>query len=145
MTQSLTLLRALLRVQMTALGMWMTRQTSTAKKKKRNFGTVGMTILWMFVGLSFMVMFGSVFGMLAEPFHAMGFDWLYMTLAFLMCSMFMLLGTVFLAKSMLFEAKDNALLLAMPIPPTIVLCARMISLYFMNLLWGSFVIVTALV
>ena len=133
MKQSLTylhaLLPALLRVQMTALGMRMTRQTSTAKKKKRgsgSAGTVGMAILWVFVGLSFMVMFGSVFGMLAEPFHAMGFDWLYMTLAFLMCSMFMLLGTVFLAKSMLFEAKDNALLLAMPIPSTIVLCARMI-------------------
>ena len=148
MKQSLTLLRALLRVQMTALGMRMTRQTSTAKKKKRgsgSAGTVGMAILWVFVGMSFMVMFGSVFGMLAEPFHAMGFDWLYMTMAFLMCSMFMLLGTVFLAKSMLFEAKDNALLLAMPIPPTIVLCARMISLYFMNLLWGSFVLVPALV
>ena len=145
MTQSLTLLRALLRVQMTALGMWMTRQTSRAKKKKRSAGTVGMAILWVFVGVSFMFMFGSVFGMLAAPFHAMGFDWLYMTLAFLMCSMFMLLGTVFLAKSMLFEAKDNALLLAMPIPPTIVLCARMLSLYFMNLLWGSFVIVPALV
>ena len=80
MTQSLTLLRALLRVQMTALGMWMTRQTSTAKKKKRGAGTVGMAILWVFVGVSFMFMFGSVFGMLAEPFHAMGFDWLYMTL-----------------------------------------------------------------
>ncbi len=148
MKQSLTLLRALLRVQLPALGLWMTRQTSTAKKKKRGFGsagTVGMAILWVFVGLSFMVMFGSVFGMLAEPFHALGFDWLYMTLAFLMCSMFMLLGTVFLAKSMLFEAKDNALLLAMPIPPTIVLCARMISLYFMNLLWGSFVLIPALV
>ncbi len=145
MKQFLTLLLPLLRVQMTALGMRMTRQTSTAKKKKRGLGSAGMAILWGFVGLSFMVMFGSVFGMLAEPFHAMGFDWLYMTLAFLMCSMFMLLGTVFLAKSMLFEAKDNALLLAMPIPPTIVLCARMISLYFMNLLWGSFVLVPALV
>lgn len=145
MKQFLTLLLPLLRVQMTALGMRMTRQTSTAKKKKRGLGSAGMAILWGFVGLSFMVMFGSVFGMLAEPFHAMGFDWLYMTLAFLMCSMFMLLGTVFLAKSMLFEAKDNALLLAMPIPPTIVLCARMISLYFMNLLWGSFVMVPALV
>ncbi len=145
MKQFLTLLLPLLRVQMTALGMRMTRQTSTAKKKKRGLGSAGMAILWGVVGLSFMVMFGSVFVVLAEPFHAMGFDWLYMTLAFLMCSMFMLFGTVFLAKSMLFEAKDNALLLAMPIPPTIVLCARMISLYFMNLLWGSFVLVPALV
>ncbi len=141
MKQFLTLLR----VQMAALGLWMTRQTSTAKKKKRGFGSIGMAILWVFVGLSFMFLFGSVFIMLAEPFHALGFDWLYMTLAFLMCSMFMLLGTVFLAKSMLFEAKDNALLLTMPIPPTTVLCARMTSLYLMNLLWGSFVLIPALV
>ena len=109
MKQFLTLLLPLLRVQMTALGMRMTRQTSTAKKKKRGLGSAGMAILWGFVGLSFMVMFGSVFGMLAEPFHAMGFDWLYMTLAFLMCSMFMLLGTVFLAKSMLFATSEASI------------------------------------
>ena len=137
--------KTLLRVQMTHIGMWMTRQTSTAAKKKPGGGGIGMAILWGIAGLSFMLMFGMVFGVIAEPFHGMGFDWLYMTLALLVCSMFMLIGTVFLAKSMLFEAKDNAQLLPMPIPPSVILLARMTSLYLMNLLWGSFVILPALV
>ena len=83
--------------------------------------------------------------MIAEPFHELGLDWLYMTLAMLICSMFMLLGTVFLAKSQLFEAKDNAQLLTMPIPPSVILLVRMTSLYVMNLIWGSLVIVPTLV
>jgi len=137
--------KTLLRIQLTRIGMWMTRQTSTAAKKKSGLGGIGMAILWGIVGVSFMMMFGMVFGVIAEPFHALGFDWLYMTLALLVCSMFMLIGTVFLAKSMLFEAKDNAQLLPMPIPPSVILLARMTSLYLMNLLWGSFVILPALV
>jgi len=135
----------LLRIQLAAIGVRMTRKNATAAKKKSWFSGIGMAILWGIVAVSFMIMFGTVFGVIAEPFHGLGLDWLYMTLAFLMCSMFMLIGTVFLAKSQLFEAKDNALLLTMPIPPTTVLSARMTSLYLMNLLWGSFVLVPALV
>lgn len=141
MKQFLTLLR----IQLAAIGVRMTRKNATAAKKKSWFSGIGMAILWGIVAVSFMIMFGTVFGVIAEPFHGLGLDWLYMTLAFLMCSMFMLIGTVFLAKSQLFEAKDNALLLTMPIPPTTVLSARMTSLYLMNLLWGSFVLVPALV
>ena len=82
--------------------------------------------------------------MIAEPFHTMGLDWLYMTMTVLMTSMIMMIGTVFLAKSILFEAKDNAILLTMPIPPTVILTVRMTALYLMNLLWGLTVMIPAL-
>ena len=137
--------KTLLRIQMAAIGTRMTRQTWGTAKKRSILGGIGMAVLWIIAGLSFMVMFGMSFAVIAEPFHMLGHDWLYMTLAYLMCSMFMLIGTVFLAKSMLFEAKDNAQLLSMPIPPHLILLVRMTSLYFMNLLWGSMVFIPALV
>ena len=49
---------------------------------------------------------------------------------FLLC--LMLLGSVFTAKAQLFEAKDNAQLLAMPIPPGQILFSRMASLILIN-------------
>ncbi len=142
---AVTQYKTLLRVQMAAIGIRMTRQSTTSAKKRSLLSGIGMAILWGIVGVSFMMMFGMVFGVIAEPFHAMGFDWLYMTLAILLCSMFMLIGTVFLAKSQLFEARDNTQLLTMPIPPTVILLVRMTSLYLMNLLWGAMVIVPAFV
>ena len=57
--------KTLLRVQMTHIGMRMTRQTSTAAKKKSGRGGIGMAILWGIAGLSFMLMFGMVFGVIA--------------------------------------------------------------------------------
>ena len=139
--------RVLLRVQMLSMGRRFTGGNINEKQKKKKslLGTAGMAVLWAIAGLAFMYLFGMVFFVIAEPFAAMGFDWLYMTLAFLFCAMFMLVGTVFLAKSQLFEAKDNAILLPMPIPPATILLVRMTGLYLMNLLWGAMVYLPAIV
>lgn len=141
----LTQFRVLLGVRMAGIGTRMSRFGSRSKNKKSNLPVgLGGMLIWLIAGLSFAVMFGMVFAMIAEPFHAMGLDWLYMTLTMLLTSMMMLIGTVFLAKSMLFEAKDNALLLTMPIPPSVILLSRMTALYMMNLLWGATVMLPAL-
>ena len=44
----------------------------------------------------------------------------------------MFIGSVFTAKSQLFEAKDNELLLSMPVPPGMILLSRMAALLAMN-------------
>ena len=144
----MTQFRTLLRVQLAATGRRMTGGGRRAKQTAAVSGAVGkigMAVLWGIAGVSFMMMFGMMFYVIAEPFSAAGLGWLYMTLQFLMSMMFMLVGTVFLAKSQLFEAKDNALLLSMPILPAVVLLVRMTSLYIMNLIWGAMVFIPAMV
>ncbi|MBR5871218.1 MAG: hypothetical protein IKZ09_09290 [Clostridia bacterium] len=137
--------RLLLGVQMAGIGIRMANaRIRIPGQKKTALAPFAMILLWGMVGLSFAVMFGSLFVMIAEPFHTMGLDWLYMTMTVLMTSMIMMIGTVFLAKSILFEAKDNAILLTMPIPPTVILTVRMTALYLMNLLWGLTVMIPAL-
>ena len=46
-------------------------------------------------------------------------------------------GSVFLQQATLYEAKDNALLLSLPTPPSKILLARMLSLYVQNFLFGG--------
>lgn len=143
----------LFRIQMAATfgsftGGTRTKKTITNGKKQqgnRRIGKIGMGLLWGFCYLMFMVVFVSLFISIAEPFHTMGLGWLYMTMQMLITAVLMLVGTVFLAKSLIFEAKDNMTLLAMPIPPRIILLVRMVSLYVMNLIWGSVVLIPALV
>ena len=137
--------RVLLGIQMAGIGSRMTNaRIRIPGQKKTALAPAGMLLLWGMVGVSFAVMFGSIFVMIADPFHALGLDWLYMTLTILMTSMVMLIGTVFLSKSILFEAKDNALLLSMPIAPAVILLSRMTALYLMNLVWGAAVMIPAL-
>lgn len=143
-----TQFRTLLRIQMAATGRRMTgggRRVKSIAAFSGAAGKIGMALLWGIAGVSFMMLFGMMFYVIAEPFSASGLGWLYMTLQLLMSVMFMLVGTVFLAKSQLFEARDNALLLSMPIPPAVVLLVRMTSLYIMNLIWGAMVFVPAMV
>lgn len=138
-------LRVLLGIQMAGIGAQMSRSGSRSKNKRTAaLSGLGMMLVWLAAGLSFAFMFGTTFAMIAVPFHEMGLDWLYMTLAMLTTSMMMLIGTVFLAKSILFEAKDNAILLTMPISPNVILLSRMTALYLMHLLWGLTVLLPAL-
>ncbi len=96
--------------------------------------------------ISVFVSIGALFWGFADAI--LGFwelSWLYMTLAFLLTTVLMFVGTIFLAKAQLFEAKDNTLLLTMPIPPRLILLSRMLSLFLMNLIFGSSVILPALI
>lgn len=141
----LTQFRVLLGIQMAGIGIRMTNaRIRIPGQKKTALSAFAMVFLWGMVGVSFAFMFGSMFVMIADPFHVMGLDWLYMTMMLLMTSMIMLIGTVFLAKSILFEAKDNTILLTMPISPSVILLSRMTALYVMNLLWGAAVMIPAL-
>ena len=142
---TLTQFRVLLGIQMAGIGIRMTNaRIRIPGQKKTALSAFAMVFLWGMVGVSFAFMFGSMFVMIADPFHVMGLDWLYMTMMLLMTSMIMLIGTVFLAKSILFEAKDNTILLTMPISPSVILLSRMMALYVMNLLWGATVMLPAL-
>ena len=56
----------------------------------------------------------------------------------------MFIGSVFMAKSQLFEAQDNELLLAMPVPPRYILGSRMVALAIYNAVFQLIVAIPAL-
>lgn len=138
------MIKSLLSVRFRALFASMTAQGR--KKKKRS---TGMVILFAILYLYLIAVVGGVmcltFYSLAEPYHALGLDWLYFAIAGLMGLGLAVFGSVFATQSQLYDAKDNALLLSMPIPPKVILLSRMIPLLALNLLFAGIVIIPAMV
>ncbi len=120
-----------------------------SQARKKGKGGKGMAVvlvialLYALAGGGFMM--GMNFYTLAEPYHMMGLDWLYFSIAAMMALAISVIGSAFTTQSELYDAKDNALLLSMPIPPGKILMSRMIPLLLMNLLFTAIVMVPAMV
>lgn len=135
------MIRALLSVRFRALSAAMLNRG----QKKRGAGTVVLFVILYLYLLA--VIAGAMcwtFFSLAQPYHAMGLDWLYFAMAGLMGLGFAVLGSVFTTQSQLYEAKDNELLLAMPVTPRAILFSRLIPLLGLNLLFAGLVMVPAI-
>ena len=123
--------------------------TSSAKKKNKK-PSVGVMILlgvlMLYVFAVFAVMFGSLSAIIIFALQEAGEDLSFFfaivaTLAFLLC----VFGSVFATQSELYNAKDNELLLSMPVRPSAILISRMLLLLCINLLFGAVVILPAFV
>lgn len=122
---------------------------SLNKSKMKPKKAVGTWILLGLLGIYVLgascVMMYLLFDFLVEPYHLLGLDWLYFGFAGTMALGIALLGSVFTSQSQLYDAKDNALLLSMPIPPKYILLTRILPLLCMNLLLCAIIMVPAMV
>lgn len=122
------MLKALFRVRLLALKSWI--NGSTRVKKAQSKGKlIGFAALMIYALAALGFMFWHVFDTLGEAFHAFGFDWLYFTMLAIMSFAIMFIGSIFTAKAQLYEARDNDLLLSMPIKPLDILLSRMFMLW----------------
>ena len=143
-------LRALLGVRLRALfaGMFTTqsRKKKNADKKPSVLLIVLLSILLLYVGAVFAVLFGSLFSVLAISLLAAGQDLSFFfaaagALTVLLC----VFGSVFATQSELYNARDNELLLSMPVSPRLILYSRMLMLGIINYGLSLVVIAPALV
>ncbi len=143
------MIKALIRTRFQALFAGLTRQgrqKNASGKKKAGKGTVLLlAVLYLYVAVVLCGAMGFLFWTLSAPYHALGLDWLYFSMAGTMGLGFAVIGSVFTTQSQLYDAKDNDMLLAMPIPPSRILLSRMIPLLAMNLLFSGIVMVPAIV
>lgn len=118
----------------------------SSNKKGRGFGNkllVAFLIIYL-VGV-FGFMFYQFMDSICLPLQQVGLSWLYFALAGLIATSLAIIGSVFMAQSMLFEAKDNETLLSLPIPPSYIVLGRMISLYLQNFLMEALVLIPTIV
>lgn len=118
---------SLLKVQLKMLfsGMFKTknsRRSSTVTKAI----LFGFLYLFLFVYLG--IAFGSIFFILGLSLGETGSLDLYFPMLILFSTLFGMMGTMMSAEKLLFEGKDNDLLLSMPIPPSYILATRLVSL-----------------
>ena len=90
-------------------------------------------------------MFTFVAMMLCDAMAAVDMGWLYFTLMGLVAIFMGAFGSVFNTYSSLYLAKDNDLLLSMPVPVSSLVAARLSGVYLMGLMYSAVVIVPAVI
>lgn len=124
----------------------MLSRSSGGRNGKRKGGK-GMTIVFLLVMLYCIVVFAGLFYMMfrtmARSLCGTAYDWYYFAVVGLFSLALSFFFTAFTAKSELFEAKDNALLLSMPIKPRLILMSRMATLLLMEYLFALLVLIPA--
>ncbi len=78
-----------------------------------------------------------------RPLITFGMSWLYFSIMGATAALFGVFGSVFNTYSSLYDAKDNNLLLSMPVPVRDIMAARLIGVYLMGLMYSGVVIVPA--
>jgi len=117
--------------------------------KRNKARSKSSTILYFAFFVLIMVgLLGGVFGMTAMNMSGIisaGFGWLYYALLGLVAIFFGAFGSVFNTYSGLYLAKDNDLLLSLPIPAATIIASRLLGVYLMGLMYSAAVSVPAAV
>ncbi|MBR2836480.1 MAG: hypothetical protein IKE43_12335 [Coriobacteriales bacterium] len=90
-------------------------------------------------------MFAFLSSVLCEPLTTAGMGWLYFVIMGGLAILLGIFGSVFNTYSGLYRAKDNDLLLSMPIPINEIMIARLLGVYLMGLMYSGVVIIPAII
>ena len=117
--------------------------------KKNKARSKGATVVYFVLFALLMAgVLGGMFAMLAKtlcaPLHAAGLGWLYFAMMGLIAVLLGAFGSVFTTYSTLYLAKDNDLLLSLPIPVSVLMASRMTTVYLMGLLYSGVVMLPAI-
>lgn len=119
-----------------------------AKKNKARSKAATIAYIAMFAVLMVVVL-GGIFTLLSvkrcAPMVQAGMGWLYFALMGLLAVFLGVFGSVFNTYASLYLAKDNDLLLSMPIPVYVLLASRLLGVYLMGLLYSGIVILPAVI
>lgn len=112
---------------------------SNAKNGKRRTkaGMAALVALFIVLFSAVGVTFYGMLDAIAAGLIAAGLDWLFFSLAAIMAILFGTIGSVFSTYSGLYHAKDNELLLAMPIHPMKILASRMVPIAVSSFVYSS--------
>jgi len=120
------MLKALLKKQLLEFfsGMFRSGKNNKNSKKGAKAGFIALIVLFVF---SMSVMFTSM-AYLLVPVTETEYSWVYFAVFGILASMLGIFGSVFMTYNTIYEAKDNDLLLSMPIPSGLILFVRMAGL-----------------
>ncbi len=138
------MLKALFKKQFLELNTFYFQNRKTGKNRSRA-GVVGFVLLFVLLFLYLAFIFFMLARSLAASLIPMGYGWLYYALMGLIALAFGVIGSVFNTYAGLYHARDNELLLSMPIPPRMILLVRMIGVYAMGMLYTAVIMVPTIV
>ena len=119
-----------------------------AKTNERRSKGATVAFIVLFAAVMIVVIGGMFFGMsfaLCAPLAQAGMSWLYFAIMSLMAVFLGAFGSVFNTYAGLYAAKDNDLLLSLPIPVRTLMASRLLGVYLMGLMYSAVVIVPAVI
>ncbi|MCL2227368.1 MAG: hypothetical protein FWB97_07040 [Oscillospiraceae bacterium] len=122
------------------------RYGSKRKAKKTNpiiIILIGLFVAYIVGALGFTV--GMVFYQLCQAFFDAGVGWFYFALVGILAFALCIIGGIFMVQSQVFSARDNTLLLSMPIKPSAILAGRLCALIIIEYVYAAIIFVPALV
>ena len=117
-----------------------------AKKNKKRSKVLIALYFVLFAVLMIVILGGLFTGVafsLCGPLKKVGMDWLYFSLFGLVAVLLGAFGSVFNTYAGLYLAKDNDLLLSLPIPVKSIMTARLLGVYLMGLMYSALVAIPA--
>ncbi len=137
------MLKALIKKQLLELNSFYFTNRKTGKRRSKLSASllIGVFVL-LFVYLG--VVFYGV-GRMFVPLLLLDNDWLYFSLMGIMAILFGVLGTAFNTAAGLYHAKDNDLLLSMPIKPYKIIISRVVGVCAFGWLFESVIMIPALI
>lgn len=114
-------------------------------KRRSPLFIVAIALLLVYGVGATVALMGYLSWTLCEAFVQSGLTGVYFAMNATMAMALALIGSMFMAKSKLFEAKDNDLLLSMPLPTWMILFSRIVGLYVMAFLFSSIAFIPACV
>ena len=136
--------KALLKKQMLEVFAWIYKDKKTGKNRSKN-GIIGYIVLYILIFGFLGSIFYYVASLLCEPLTQAGLGWLFFAIMGLVSVALGVFGSVFNTFSSLYLAKDNDMLLAMPVPPSSILVSRLAGVYVMGLMYELIVMIPTLI
>jgi len=137
--------KALMKVRLKSLWQSMFSKMAAKNKKRNPVRFVLFLLFALYIIAALLMSIGGLFYQIAGSFHAIGFDWLYFSFVVIACFSLNFIGSVFMTQNQIFDAKDNNLLLSMPIPMSYILASRMLTLVFLNSLYTLLIAIPAII
>ena len=136
--------RALFRKQMMEVFSWIYKDRKSGKLRKAK-GIAGYVVLYLILFGFIGAIFGIAAAALCRPLLSVGMGWLYWCLMGLIAVFFGVFGSVFNTYSSLYRARDNDLLLSMPVPTSRILMVRLSGMYAMGLMYEMITMIPTMI
>lgn len=136
------MIKTLFKKQMLELNQGFFTNRKTGKARSRVSSAIYMVLFAVLI----VGCFGGMFLYLSSALSGLidiGLGWMYFTLMGFMALFFGVFGSVFNTFSSLYQAKDNDLLLSLPVPVSYILLVRLLGVYLLGLMYSGIVIIPA--
>lgn len=134
------MLKTLLKKQLLEDVAFIIRNPKNGKKRGKG-ALIGFIVLYAYLFAIFGFMFFKFGDFIWKPYDMLNLRWLYFSLFGIVATTIGVFMSLFTVYSNIYQAKDNELLLSLPIPPSYILIAKMLNCYLMAFVTEALVLI----